>query len=91
MYTVIMHNKQKRNYYNVTLTSSDETHYINIYVSEEDGAIGVSISKSDDGFYFKSPCDEANDLELSSSDNLEETYNDVKKHFLDKGYKFSTH
>lgn len=90
MYTVIMQKKQERNYYNVTLTSSDDSHYLNIYVSQEDGAIVVSISKSEDGFYFKSPCDEANDLELKSSDNLEVTYNYVKKYFLDKGYKFST-
>jgi hypothetical protein len=85
-----MYNKQERNYYNVTLVSSDDSHYLNIYVSKDDGVIGVSVSKSEDGFYFKSPCDEANDLELSSSDNLEETYNYVKNHFLDKEYKFST-
>lgn len=89
MYTVIMHKKAERSYYNVTLSSSDKSHYLNIYVSNEGGSIGVSISKSDDGFYFKSPCDEASDLELNSSDNLEETYNYVKKHFLDKGYTFS--
>lgn len=85
-----MHKKQERNYYNVTLSSSDNSHYLNIYVSQEDGGIGVSVSKSEDGFYLKSPCDEADDLELNSSDNLEETYNSVKKYFLDKGYKFST-
>lgn len=87
MYTVVV-NKKADSYYNVTLISNDNSHYLNIYISRVDGNIGVSISKSDDGFYFKSPCNEANDLELSSSDNLEETYNYVKKHYLDKGYTF---
>jgi len=90
MYTVIMHKKKERDYYNVTLTSNGNSHYLNIYVSKEDDAIEVSVSKSEDGFYFKSPCDEANDLELNPSDNLEETYDYVKRHFLDKGYKFTS-
>jgi len=87
MYTVVL-NKKADNYYNVTLISNDKSHYLNIYISRVDGNIGVSISKSEYGFYFKSPCNEANDLELNSSDNLEETYNYVKKHYLDKGYTF---
>lgn len=83
--------KKADSYYNVTLNSKDNSHYLNIYISKVDGSIGVSISKSEDGFYFKSPCDEANDLELNPSDNLEETYNSVKKHYLDKGYTFTSH
>ena len=84
-----MQKKDKRGYYNVTLSSKDKDHYLNIYVSNEGDSILVSISRSEDGSFFKSPCDEASDLVLNSSDNLEETYNYVKNHFLDKGYKFS--
>lgn len=85
-----MNKKAERSYYNVTLSSSDKSHYLNIYVNDEGGSIWVSISKSDDGFYFKSPCEEASDLDIKSSDNLEETYNYVKQHFLDKGYTFAS-
>ena len=87
MYTVVVTQKAD-SYYNVTLISNDKSHYLNIYISRVDGKINVSISKSDDGVYFKSPCEEANNVELSSSNNLEETYNYVKKHYLDKGYIF---
>ncbi len=83
--------KKAESYYNVKLTSADSTHFLNIFVSQVDENISVSISKSGDGFYFKSPCEEANGLELSSSNNIEETYKYVKKHFLDKGYTFSTY
>jgi hypothetical protein len=87
MYTVVI-NKNADSYYNLTLLSNEDRYYLNIYICNVDGNIGVLISKSEDGFYFKSPCEEANDLELNSSDNLEETYEYVKKHFLNKGYLF---
>lgn len=89
MYTVIM-NKKADSYYNVTLSSNDNSHHLNIYISKVDETIRVSISKSEDGSFFKNPCDEANDLELTPSDNLEETYNYVKQHYLDKGYTFAS-
>lgn len=90
MYTVIL-GKKPDSYYNVTLISADSSHFLNIYINKLDENINVSISKSEDGFYFKIPCDEANDLELNIGDNLEETYNYVINHFLDKGYKYPTH
>ena len=47
----------------------------------------VLISKSNDGFYFKSPCNEANELTVNPMDNLEKTYEYVKNYFLSKGYE----
>lgn len=90
MFEVIM-KKKADNYYNLTLISNDKSHYINIYINNVDDAVGVLISKSEDGFYFKSPCDEANDLELQAIESLEKTYNYVKTHFINKGYTFDSH
>lgn len=87
MYTVTM-GKKADEYFNVTLASADNSHYLNIYVNKIDGNIAVLVSKSEDGSYFKSPCEEAKDLELNTSNTLEEAYEYVKNHFLDKGYKF---
>ncbi|MEI2709285.1 MAG: hypothetical protein V9E96_09765 [Chitinophagaceae bacterium] len=89
MWTPII-SKKADSYYNITLISNNNSHYLNIYINKVDENISVAISKSEDGFYFKSPCNEASDLELSPSNNLEDTYNYVKKHYLDKGYKFSS-
>lgn len=89
MYTVTTNLKANKPYYNLTLSSKDDSHYLNIYISEVDNGIWVSVSKSEDGFYFKSPCDESSDLQIDSSKNLEETNSYVKSHFLNKGYKLS--
>jgi hypothetical protein len=88
MYSVIMHRRPDRRYYSVTLKPNDESHFLNIHINEENGSIYVSVSKSQDGFYFKSPCDEAADLEVNPSNSFEETCDYVKNHFLTKGYKF---
>ena len=86
MYKVII-NDNAKNYYNLTLISIDKKSYLNIYISEIDGNIKVLISKSNDGFYFKSPCNEANELTVNPMDNLEKTYEYVKEYFLSKGYE----
>jgi hypothetical protein len=88
MITVKFNNQSPKNYYNFTLISADKSHYLNIYISNEDDNIWLSISKSDDGFYFKSPCEEASDFKIDISENIEEAYNIVKNHFLAKGYSF---
>lgn len=89
MYTVTTKSTANKPYYNLTFLSKDNSHYLNIYISEVDNAIWITISKSDDGFYFKSPCDESSDLQIDSSKSLEETNDYVKEHFLSKGYKLS--
>jgi hypothetical protein len=88
MMTVKFNKQPPKNYYNFTLISLDKSHFLNIYISKEDDNIWLSISKSDDGFYFKSPCEEASDLNIDISENIEETYNTVKNHFLNKRYSF---
>lgn len=89
MYTVVI-GKKANDYFNVTLTSVDNNHYLNIYVYRLDGNIAVLVSKSEDGLFFKSPCEEANDLELNTTNSLEEAYEYMKNHFLDKGYKLGS-
>lgn len=88
MITVKFNNQHPKNYYNFILIATDKSHFLNIYISNEDDNIWLSISKSDDGFYFKSPCEEASDLKIDVSENIEETYDIVKNHFLAKGYSF---
>ena len=90
MISVKFNNKQPKDYYNITLISANKSHFLNIYISKEDDDIWISISKSEDGFYFKSPCAEASDLKLDISKDIEETYDVVKNHFLNKGYNFTT-
>ncbi len=87
MYTVTLKSDPYNNYYNITLCSNDNRHYLNIYIAEVGKGISITISKSDDGFYFKSPCEESSDLRIESSTTLEEVFNQIKKHFLNKGYK----
>ena len=89
MYTVINKLAANNSYYNLTLSSKDDSHYLNVYINKVDNGIWISVSRSEDGFFFKSPCDESSDLELNSSKSLEETYNYVKNHFINKGYKLS--
>ena len=86
MYKVIIDDNAE-DYYNLTLVSIDKKSYLNIYISQIDGNIKVLISKSNDGFYFKSPCNEANELTVNPMDNLEKTYEYVKNYFLSKGYE----
>ena len=88
MMTVKFNKQPPKNYYNFTLIPADKSHFLNIYISNEDDNIWLSISKSDDGFYFESPCEEASDLKIDISENIEETYDIVKNHFLAKGYSF---
>lgn len=89
MYKVTINPKKTDTYYNVTLVSNTETHFINLYVCMFDGNVSVTISKSEDGSFFESPCDEAFGLELSASNGIEETFNVIKNHFLNLGYQFS--
>lgn len=91
MYKVIINPKKSDNYYNVTLASSDESHFINIYICMVDGNVSVTTSKSEDGSYFKNPCEEASDLQVISTNSIEEAFNAVKDYFIAKGYKFSIH
>ena len=89
MYGVTIQKEQKGNYYNFTLISADKSHYLNVYISQYDNSINVLISKSEDGFNFKSPCDEATGLELNTSASIEETFEFAKEHFHKRGYEFS--
>lgn len=90
MYKVIINTKCNDTYYNLTLAAEDDSHYINIYACIADNNVSVIISKSQDGFFFKSPCDEGLNIELKSDSNLEESFSIIKDHFLEKGYKYST-
>lgn len=87
MYKVIVNLKNTDCYYNVTLASSDESHFINIYICVIDGYVSVTISKSDDGSFFKSPCEEASGMQVVSSNSIEETFNTIRSYFINKGYK----
>lgn len=89
MYKVTFNKEDRYSYYNVILASPDKTHYINIYVSSNDNNIFVTISKSEDGFYFESPCDEAAGLEVDFNKPIDKVYSNIKDYFLDKGYQFS--
>jgi hypothetical protein len=91
MYKVIFNVKSTPGYYNITLVSSDQSHFINIYICVIDKHVSVTISKSKDGSYFKSPCKESSDLQLGSNNTIEETFNIVKDYFINKGYKLSTY
>jgi len=88
MFTVTIHKQPERKYLSATLISNDDSHFINIHISEDHGIINASVSKSDDGFHFKSPCREAADLNINSAEGLDETFDQIKRHFLDKGYRF---
>ena len=87
MYTVTLKSDPNNNYYNITLCSNDNSHYLNIYIAEVDKVISITISKSEDNFYFKSPCEESSDLKIESSTTLEDVFNQIKNHFFNKGYK----
>jgi len=84
----IIISRKAKTYYNFNLISSDSNHFINIYISKEVNKARVVISKSLDGFFFKSPCEEANELAISDDLNIEETCNEVKKFFEKKGYEY---
>lgn len=88
MYTVTLNQNKETNLYISTLISSDTTHYLNIYVSKELNDIWVSISKSEDGFNFRSPCTESNNLNFKNLYTFDEIVQYIKKHFLEKDYKF---
>ena len=91
MYKVIIHQSTATSYYSLTLASIEKQHYINIYVSIADNNVFPIISKSEDGFYFNSPCEEGANLQVESSNDLFKIFNEIKKHFLDQGYKISTY
>ena len=86
MYKVIVNPKTNDTYYNLTLVAKGEDHFINIYVSIVDNYVSATISKSEDGFCFKSPCRESSGLQLDTSNDLQETFDLIKKYFIDKGY-----
>ena len=51
MWTPII-SKKADSYYNITLISNNNSHYLNIYINKVDENISVAISKSEDGFYL---------------------------------------
>ena len=82
-----MNQNKKTDLYISTLISSDTTHYLNVYVSKVENEIWVSISKSTDGFNFKSPCDESNNFNFSNLITFDDIVNYIKTHLIEKGYK----
>ncbi|MCW3075205.1 MAG: hypothetical protein JWP69_2274 [Flaviaesturariibacter sp.] len=88
MYSGIINKQPSIKYYNVTLKSRDESHFLNIHISEGNGVINASVSKGEDGAYFKSPCVEAEDLEINTENSFEDVCQYVMNHFLSKGYEF---
>lgn len=90
MYEVTFKNSNNQDYFNSILISNDKTHYISIYVGNDNDNVFVTIAKSDDGFNFKSPCKEADDLKIESKNSLEEVFDHIKNYFLNRGYQYTT-
>ena len=89
MYKIIIHPTTAVHYYSLTLASEDNSHFINIYISVTDDNIFINISKSEDGLFYKSPCEEGSNLKVEPSDNPVIILNEIKKNFLDQGYTVS--
>jgi hypothetical protein len=87
MFEIIINSSKTADYYNITFVSDDESHYINVYISLFDNSISINISRSEDGFYFKSPCSESNDINISSFTSIENAVLSIRNHFESKGYK----
>jgi len=91
MFKVILKPYPGRNYVTYTLVSSDNSHYLNVFISEmEDQNIWVSIAKSLDGFTFKDTEGEIRDLSLKENMTFQETLEVVKIYLTNKGYKYDT-
>lgn len=91
MFEIIVNSSNPIDYYNLTFISSDKSHFINVYISLIDNSIRINISRSEDGFYFKSPCLESNEIDSDSFSSIENAVETIKNHFESKGYKILKH
>ncbi len=86
MYKISINKAVNDHYFNTTLIANDKTHYINIYISEQEGEVFISITNSDDGFYFRSCNDTCEGLEVNAENTISEIYDYIRNYYLNNGY-----